>query len=273
MSKAKRISGQKVQKPEKMGFLYLFLVPLFISVVKSLFSSDYSGFMLGGLGFLMLLGSVTMAKRGFDYSIAYEKAKLAKAPKTPLKTLAAVGLGVTSFYLSFFVGGKEILPSLFVGILAPVGFWLYYGLDPKKDKLGSIKGVSAELVLETIHEANRKLTDIRSDMGKIHDTQLHEKLTIATQKADTILDVIQEDPKDIRVARKFLIVYIDGIAKVTDAYTQLDEEDIAAETREKLSVLLDDVEERFNIELQRLKANNHFDLDVQIDVLKEQIKH
>ena len=273
MSKAKRISGQKTYKPEKIGLLYLFLIPMFISVVKSLFSNDYSGFILGGVGFLMLLGSVTMAKRGFDHSIAYEKAKLAKAPKTPLKTLAAIGLGITSFYLSFFVGGKEILPSLFVGVLAPVGFWLYYGLDPKKDKLDSIKGVSAELVLETIREANDKLSHVRKDMEQIHDTQLHQKLTIATQKADTILEVIQDDPKDIRVARKFLIVYIDGIAKVTDAYTQLDEADIAPETREKLSTLLDDVEGRFNTELQRLKENNHFDLDVQIDVLKEQIKH
>jgi len=273
MSKAKRISGQKTYKPEKMGFLYLLLIPMFISVVKALFSNDYSAFILNGIGFLMLLGSVTLAQRGFAYSIAYKKAKLAKAPRVPLKTFAAIGLGVTSFYLSFFAGGKELLPSLFVGILAPVGFWLYYGLDPKKDKLDNIKGVSAELVLETIREANDKLSQIRKDMEQIHDTQLHQKLTIATQKADTILEVIQEDPKDIRVARKFLIVYIDGIAKVTDAYTQLDESDIVPETREKLSVLLDEVEQRFDTELQRLKENNHFDLDVQIDVLKEQIKH
>jgi len=33
------------------------------------------------------------------------------------------------------------------------------------------------------------------------------------------------------------------------------------------------VEERFDKELKRLKENNAFDLDVHIDVLKEQIKH
>jgi hypothetical protein len=36
---------------------------------------------------------------------------------------------------------------------------------------------------------------------------------------------------------------------------------------------MDEVEVRFNKELQRLKANNQFDLDVNIDTLKEQIKH
>jgi len=34
-----------------------------------------------------------------------------------------------------------------------------------------------------------------------------------------------------------------------------------------------DVEKRFQKELVRLRANNQFDLDVNIDTLKEQIKH
>jgi len=273
MSKAKRISGQPLKQPEKAWLLYLLLIPMFLSVVKALFSSDYSGFILGGIGFLLLAGSTALAQKGISQSLAYHRAKLAKAPAVPYKTLGAIGLGISSFYLSFFVGGKTVLPSLFVGILAPVGFWLYYGFDPKKDKLGSIQGVSAELVLETLREAKEKLGHIRKDMEQIHDTALHHKLTIATQKADTILETIQEDPKDIRVARKFLIVYIDGIAKVTGAYTELDEEEVAADTRARLSQLLDEVQERFDKELQRLKSNNHFDLDVQIDVLREQIKH
>jgi hypothetical protein len=36
---------------------------------------------------------------------------------------------------------------------------------------------------------------------------------------------------------------------------------------------MDEVEQRFKKEYERLKANNQFDLDVNIDALKEQIKH
>jgi len=273
MSKAKRLQSKKVSRPDKSSLLYLFLIPLFVSVVRSLFSNDYSGFLLKGIGFLLLSGSITLASKGLIQTQAYKRATLAKAPKIPLLKLAAFGLGASAFYLSFFVGGKALFPSLFVGILAPLGFYLYYGFDPKEDKLGNIDGISAQLVLDTIQEANGKLAHVKKDMQKITDKVLHTKLTLATQKADTILLTIQEDPKDIRVARKFLIVYIDGIAKVTNAYTQLEEAEITMETKERLYTLMDDVESRFSSELQRLKENNHFDLDVHIDVLKEQIKN
>jgi hypothetical protein len=273
MSKAKRLNSKRVAKPEKIGLLYLFLIPLFLSVVKSLFSSDYSGFMLKGLGFLLLSGAISLASKGWHQKTLYAQATLARAPKIPFLKLAAFGLGISAFYLSFFIGGKTLLPALFVGVLAPLGFYLYYGFDPKEDKLGNIDGISAQLVLDTMQEANGKLAHIKKDMQKITDKVLHTKLTLATQKADTILLTIQEDPKDIRVARKFLIVYIDGIAKVTNAYTQLEEEEITMETKERLYTLMDDVESKFSSELQRLKENNHFDLDVHIDVLKEQIKN
>ena len=116
-------------------------------------------------------------------------------------------------------------------------------------------------------------SDIEKHMGQIEDTLLHRKLNTAMIKAKNILETIQEDPKDIRVARKFLIVYIDGIAKVTDSYVAMDEEDINSETKEKLYSLMDHLDTRFDKELERLKNNNQFDLDVHIDVLKEQIKH
>ncbi len=273
MSKTKRISGSKSIKPPKGTLLYLFLVPLFVSVATSLFSGDYSGFLLKGVGFLLLSGSLALANKGASQKYTYTQAILAKAPGIPYLQLAALGLGISTFYLSFFVGGKPLLSALFVGILAPVGFILYYGSDPREDKLGNIDGISAELVLETLHEAAKKLKQIKNATQKITDKALATKFTLATEKAETILEVIQQDPKDIRVARKFLIVYIDGIAKVVNAYTQLDESDIGSKTRERLYRLLNDVESRFDKELQKLKENNQFDLDVHIDVLREQIKH
>jgi len=273
MSKAKRINDKPIEKGEKIGILYLFLIPMFISVVISLFSSDYSGFMLGGIGFLILLGSVSLANMGFAQSREYNKSILAKAPKTPYKTVAAIGLGITSFYLSFFVGGEGLWASLFVAILAPAGFYLYYGFDPRDDKLGNLDGVSAQMVLDAIEEAKEKLSQVMLDMEEIADSTLQEKLSVAVDKAQTILQTIEEDPKDVRTARKFLIVYIDGILKVTHSYTAMEESDIEQETKDRLYSLLSDVDKKFNKELERLRENNQFDLDVHIDVLKEQIKH
>ncbi|HHD73213.1 MAG TPA: hypothetical protein ENL02_04850 [Epsilonproteobacteria bacterium] len=118
-----------------------------------------------------------------------------------------------------------------------------------------------------------KMEKIETDADKIEDRELKIKIDRAMERAGTILDAIAEDPKDIRAARKFLVVYLDGVAKVTGSYTAMEEEEIDTETTERILGLMDDVDTRFEKELKRLKANNQFDLDVHIDVLKAQIKH
>ncbi|CAA6803437.1 MAG: Unknown protein, partial [uncultured Sulfurovum sp.] len=162
----------------------------------------------------------------------------------------------------------------FLSAIAVVGYILYYGLDPRTDKLENIGDVSAELVLKTLTDAKTKLSGIESHMSNdFKDLVLKDKLSLATKKAEHIIQTIQEDPKDIRVARKFLLVYLDGLEKVTNSYTSMDEADIKGETKEKLHQLLNDVEIKFDKELARLKKNNEFDLDVNIDVLQQQIKN
>jgi hypothetical protein len=53
----------------------------------------------------------------------------------------------------------------------------------------------------------------------------------------------------------------------------MNEDEINSETKDRFSMLLSDVEKRFDKEILRLKKNNQFDLDVHIDVLQEQIKN
>ena len=273
MSKSRRISGGKLKQPKKMGIIYIFLLILAISVIKSLFGGNYSGFVLSGIGFLMLLGSATLATKGSEQERKYNEATFSKAPSVPYKKIAAFTLGITVFYLSFIAGGKELFHALFLGILSTIGFLLYYGFDPSKDKLPETDGVSADMVMESLAEANEKLTSIEDNISDISDIVLHGKLGEAIKKSRSILEIIENDPKDIRIARKFLVVYIDGIGKVVDSYTQLDESDIDTDTRDRLYDLLSDIDKKFDKEQERLKENNKFDLDVHMDVLKEQINN
>ena len=275
MSKAKRYTPK--ERPTfnytKGTLLYIFLLPLFLSVVLALFNTNIKAFILNGISFFLFLIVARIARKGFLEEGNYHASTFTKAPKVPYKMIAGYLLGGATFFTAFITGGQPFIKSTFLAIIATLGYYLFYGFDPKKDKLENLGDVSAEFVIETIQEARTKLSHIKSHMTKIKDTVLYDKLNIATSKAENILQTIQEDPKDVRVARKFLIVYIDGIAKVTNSYTELDEKDINPETKTKLHSLMDDVEIRFDKELKRLKDNNTFDLDVHIDVLKEQIKH
>jgi len=274
MAKAKRYTPK--DKPTfnytRGTLLYIFVVPLFLAVVLALFQTNIQAFILNGISFFLFLAVASLAKKGFVQESLYHQNTFTKAPKIPYKMIAGYLLGASTFFTTLVSGHQDFMKSAFLAIIATVGYYLFYGFDPKVNKFKNLGDVSSEFVLETINEAKGKIALIKEDMQEIKDTLLYEKLNTAVIKAEHILQTIQEDPKDVRVARKFLIVYIDGMAKVTDSYTALDETDIDATTKTKLHDLMDDVDKKFDKELKRLKSNNEFDLDVHIDVLQEQIK-
>ena len=274
MSKAKKYNPTNISLKSKKGtLLYLFLIPLFLAVILALLQMNIKLFLLNSVMFGLFFLVLKLSTIGFRQELEYINTTFTKAPKVPYKTIAAFLLGGSTFLSAWVLAEKAFISSLFLGGIAVLGYYLYYGFDPKEDKLENLGDISAEFVLETMHEAKSKLANIEEHMDQVKDTLLTSKLKIAVKKADNILEVIEKDPKDIRVARKFLIVYIDGVAKVMDSYVAMDEVDIKHETKEKLYGLMDDLNIRFDKELVRLKNNNQFDLDVHIDVLKDQIKN
>ncbi len=230
-------------------------------------------FALNLTAFLLLFAAIILSKRGFAQERNYDLAKLTKAPKIPYKQLSAYLLGFATFFSAYIAGSLSFINALFLAALAILGYWLYYGFDPSKDKLENFDDISIDLVLETMQKAHSKVALIEKENTMIKDTLLSQKITGALGQAKLILSAIEEEPKKLRDARKFLVVYIDGIADVTTSYRAIDEDKVTPETREKLLHLMDDVEIRFQKELKQLKEGHQLDLDLHIDVLKEQIKH
>jgi 5-bromo-4-chloroindolyl phosphate hydrolysis protein len=277
MSNAKRYTPEfslGTQKAKKGLLLYFFLTPVFIAVILALIAQNIPAFILNTIAFVLFYGTAKFNTIGLRNEFEYEQKSLTKAPKHPFKTYSAILLGVATLFTAFVAGEKSIFIALFLAVIAMLGYYLHYGLDPTKDKLENIGDISAELVLKTLEEANAKISTVETHLKKgLNDLELESKLKLAIEKSKSIIQAIQEDPKDIRVARKFLMVYLDGLEKVTSSYSSMEAEDIQGETKEKLHTLLEDVEKRFDKELQRLKQNNAFDLDVNIDVLHQQIKN
>jgi 5-bromo-4-chloroindolyl phosphate hydrolysis protein len=276
MSKARRYNPDIDTKNRFSGkrgnFLYIFLVPLFIAIVFALYKTEVKEFVLNLISFMLFYLTAKINSIGLKQEEEYYTKTLTKAPKIPYKAISAVLLGISTLFSASFAGYQPFGIGLFLALVAIVGYFLYYGFDPRADKLENIGDISAEFVLETLAIARDKLRAIEEDMLHIKNTKLNQKLRVAVDRAYKILESIEEDPKDLRVARKFIIVYIDGIKNVTKSYIEMDEEEINEDTKDRLYSLLSDVEKKFDKELLRLKRNNQFDLDVHIDVLKEQIK-
>jgi len=184
MSKAKPYTVPKrtSSRQIKGTLLYLFLLPIFLSVVLALFQTNIQAFLLNGISFFLFLAMLNIAKKGFKEESIYHQNTFTKAPKIPYKMIAGYLLGGATLFTSYVAGGEPLLKSIFLAIVAIVGYYLYYGFDPKKDKLENLGDISAQFVLETISEAKTKLENIQKDMLKIKDTLLHKKLNIAVAK-------------------------------------------------------------------------------------------
>lgn len=271
MSTVKRL-GRELHRRTGALLLYVMMLPLLISTVGSLFAGHPRLFLLKLTAFGILGFAAFAVSRGIRQALDYEEREFTKAPAIPWKSVGAFATAAAIFFLGTLVGNASVAFSLFVALVGGIGVLLYYGPDPRRDKLPDLEGMDAEFLLRSLDEARDTLAEIRSHNRQIHDLTLHRAVERALDKAEAILSLIEKEPTRLRDARKFLVVYIDGVARVTAQYTEMPGGTVDAGTRQRLYTLLEEVQHRFDGEMQRLQRDKQFDLDVQIDALKEQLK-
>jgi len=105
---------------------------------------------------------------------------------------------------------------------------------------------------------------------KIDDYKLKVAINGAILEAKEILNSIKEEPKEYHKVRKFMVVYLDGVKDVIEKYSEIDKTLLDDSYRDRLVDLLNSATLKFEEELQKLKSEELFDLDVQIDSLKRQ---
>lgn len=256
--------------------LYLLPLPVLLTAIGSLMRGHVMDTLVTGSIFAALMVGASIARRGFQLQGEYERRKIARAPSTPFKTVAAlmisIAIGTLDWWTSSFAM-KGILSSALIGAATFLGFALYYGLDPRKDKAGNISiGVTIEEVLEALDSANIKIDAIDQARRQIQNPEFNARLQRITSKAREVLASIEDDPTRLSRARKFLKVYLDGTQRVTEGYARTHQGDTAVALETNFSRVLDSIEQTFDEQQTKLLEDNHFDLDVQIEVLETQLK-
>jgi 5-bromo-4-chloroindolyl phosphate hydrolysis protein len=256
--------------------LFILPLPVLITAIGSLMKGHVMDTLITGGIFAAFMLSAAIARHGFQLQGEYEKRKIARAPGTPYKTIAAIFLSITTGTLDWWTShfAMTSLPeSVLIGAATFLGFALYYGLDPRKDKAGNISfGVTIEELLDALDAANGKIDAIEQARRNIRNPEFNARLQRITNKAREVLSSIEDDPTRLSRARKFLKVYLDGTQKVTEGYARahLNEKPQALETN--FSRVLDSIETTFTEQHTKLLENEHFDLDVQMEVLETQLK-
>lgn len=279
MSNAKRYSPDtnaigQLRLGLKGILLYIMPMPVLLAAVISLVKGNFWATIINGSAFAAFMLAAVIARHGFKVEHQYNNKKLALAPRTPYKTVAALLLSITTGVTAWLASGYGLFSSVLIGGVTLLAFYLCYGLDPRRNKTGNIGfGVTAEEVFEALEAANIKINAIESARTNINNAKFDQHLDRIIAKARNIIEVIENDPNDLPRARKFLKVYLDGTQRVTESYAKTHRnEATTVELDSNFENVLNSIESTFDEQHEKLKKQDRFDLDVNIEVLETQLK-
>jgi len=222
------------------------------------------------LGYALLLGGALLVRRG-QGDAAQRRQPHSGAlwsrwpPQTAGAGLLMLGSGVTAWLGA----GHHPLIAASFGLVTLLGFHLVYGLDLRLRRRSLGIGTHG---VESIRRAEQSIASIERASQDIRQPELDARLASIAALARQILERVQDDPRDLWRARKFLNVYLDGVERVIDGYAKTHAQVAAPQLDERFRDALSTVEAAFREQQQVLLERDVEDLDVQIEVLTTQLE-
>jgi 5-bromo-4-chloroindolyl phosphate hydrolysis protein len=271
---AERYQQTPGRLPSAKGILmFLLPLPVLIAAIVSLARGNLGGLFDNTVCYGLFLAGALLLRRGLRSEAEYDRRRVAKAP-WPLKTIGsgviALATGITAWSGAHH---PPVMAGAF-GLVALLGCYLSYGFDPRAAKRFTDRdGVdTTDRVLEALTQAEASIAAIEQTTRSIRNAELNSRLRRIVAQARQILTMLEEDPRDLRRARKFLNVYLDGAKQVTEGYAKTHGRVTAPELEDNFRRVLVTIEEVFTEQQQKLLETDVTDLDVQIEVLTTQLK-
>jgi 5-bromo-4-chloroindolyl phosphate hydrolysis protein len=252
--------------------LFLLPLPLVPAALISLFKGNLEELALYAIGYTLFLAGALLNRRGLHKAIEYQERKIARAP-SPLKTLGATAVAAATGLTAFATGYGIIIAAAF-GLGAFLGCYLVYGPDPRHEKrIADTFGLdTTDQFLEAFENAEKNIAAIERAKREIRNPELTSRLHRIAEQGRGILRLIEENPRDLRRARKFLNVYLEGAQRVAEGYARTHARSPSRELEENFRRVLVTIEDVFREQHERLLEHDMMDLDVQIEVLATQMK-
>ncbi len=278
MTKTKKyIPNSETNRPFfiKGILLYILPLPILLTLFFSLLSGDFIAIVTNGVAYGLFLLGASVARKGFLIEREYKDSTLAKAPKIKYKSISAVILALALLFTSYFCTSNGLFLSILLGAVSFIGFYLYYGLDPRVDKIGDLDiGVNARDVIEITSKAKSRIKNIKKLKSAISDPQISSQLESIIKETEGVIKTVEQNPNDLRRARKFFNVYLHRTEVITSEYADnFKNNNIDAKMRENYLHLLKSVEKTIHEQKERLNEDDITRLDVQIEALTKQLKN
>jgi len=268
----KKVTG--IMHGSRGVLLYILPLTLIPAAILSFVYADFMRILVNISGCASYLLAASLLRKGLAAETEYRDKNITQAPKWPLKTLSALLVALTTTGIALLSAGHDLFIALTFGLGALAGMALLYGFDPRQEKMvAGVHGYTAEEIVQTIDEAEAKISGIEFANKQINNWAFTHRIQLICEHAREILGMLEEDPGDIRRARKFLNIYLDGAFKVTEGYAEMHNKQPSKQLTENFDHVLQTIESVFIEQKQKLLEDDALNLDVQIEVLTAQLKH
>ena len=230
------------------------------------------GMALGLTGAAILILAAWLLRDGLRAEAAYHERKVARRPGLPRKILASVLTGIGIAIAAYKSDPGVIAPVIF-GLAAAGLHSAAFGLDPLADKgMEGIDTFQQDRVARVVDEAERHLAAMTDAIKRAGDRQMEARVERFQDTARDMFRTVEEDPRDLTGARKYLGVYLLGAKDATIKFADIYARTRDAQARTDYAHLLDDLEKSFSARTRKMLLEDRSDLTVEIDVLRERLE-
>jgi len=122
-----------------------------------------------------------------------------------------------------------------------------------------------------VDEAEAHLEAMGLAIARAGDRALERRVEAFQTTARQMFRTVEEDPRDLTTARRFLSVYLMGARDATVKFADLYARTGDAKAREDFLALLEDLENNFANKTLDLMEGDRTDLEIEIDVLRSRL--
>ena len=253
------------------GRVKLLYVPAIVLAATSLNAGPIT-LVTALVGAAVLTLAAWLLQEGLAAEAAYNARKIAKRPALPRMMMATVltGVGVT---IAAYTGDSGVIGSVLYGVAAAGLHTATFGIDPMADK--RMEGVDAfqqDRVAKVVDEAEAYLDVMKSQIEAVSDRRLTDRVEDFQTIARRMIRTVEEDPRDLSGARKFLGVYLMGARDATIKFVDLYARKKDADVRADYEALLDDLEQNFAARTDKMLLDDRSDMDIEIKVLRDRLQ-
>ncbi|MGZ2258743.1 5-bromo-4-chloroindolyl phosphate hydrolysis family protein [Roseobacter sp. A03A-229] len=248
---------------------------MFLPAVVLLFMSLTQGALglsLGLAGTAALALGAWLLRGGLVAEAAYLERKVARRPAMPRKLAAALMAGVGTVLAALSHDGNLIAAVLF-GVAASGLHVAAFGIDPLSDKgMEGIDTFQQDRVAKVVDEAEAHMAAMTDALKRAGDRRVTARMQQFQDVVRDLIRTVEDDPRDLTAARRYLGVYLlgarDASVKFADIYARTQD----TQARDDYLALLDDLEKNFTDRTTKLMLDDHSDLTVEIEVLRDRLQ-